>query len=379
MSNPYWLSEKERIIFGAFYTPEKVVAFVRSLLEDYLKRNNIVVLDPAGGCGSFIDFFKDVNYRVGEIDTFALSFLRKKFNPENIFQVNVLDGISRKDYNIPENAFLIVVGNPPYNDWSSLYKKGQKGKFKMNEDIFDRDLGIAFLKAIKKLNPNIIAILHPLSYLIKKTNFKRLSSFLSNYRLIKGYLFPSYWFSSTSKQTSFPILIALYEKGTMNYEDVLNFEFVILTSGEKFVLSKYRTTDGLIQKYPVNKSSSLNLYFHTFRDLNSLIRNRDFLNKQTKYTIPVEPENLPYYSYLICLKYFIKEIGSKNFWLFGNLSPLIDVEFFQRNKNAYVWCAYSKSKDFQKIISREQLRSFYEETFEEEKLKEKFKSLFSTF
>lgn len=41
-----------------------------------------------------------------------------------------------------------------------------------DEDLFDRDLGVSFLKSYNKLKADVICILHLLSYLIKKTNFE---------------------------------------------------------------------------------------------------------------------------------------------------------------------------------------------------------------
>lgn len=374
------LAEIERIQLGAFYTPEDIVKLVRKLVEPYLDIPNAIVLDPAGGCGAFIEHFQDTEYRVADIDNLAVEYLKWNFDPSRVFLVNSLLNVSRANYKIPEEAFLIIVGNPPYNDWTSLYKKGRKGSFDMDKDVFDRDVGIAFLKAMAKLNTDVICLLHPLSYLIKKANFKRLSSFFRKYKLKDAYIFPSFWFKHTSRNVGFPILVALYEKDYkgLSEEELREYEFKIL-SGGIFKLKNYQTTDNYINKYPRRGESTLGLYFHTFRDLNSLLRNKDFMIKQTCLSIPVNIESLPKYAYLSCLKYYILKKGTKNFWLFGNLSPLIDIEFFEKNKNIFIWYAFHRNQCLRNVLEkrRQEIETVYPFQEDSETIEEYFRNLYN--
>lgn len=339
------LTADERIKLGAFYTPELIVKKVKELVLAFLS-DNVIVLDPAGGCGAFIKCFQEYNYRVADIDPFAIEHLKKSYDPEKVFFQSALENVNRYKYNISDNDFLIIVGNPPYNDWTSLYKKGTKGNFTMDEDVFDRDLGIAFLKAMNKLKANVICVLHPMSYLIKKANFLRLKEFFKNYKLLKAYVFPSFVFHFTSKSVGFPVLIALYVRNSeeFTYNELLDFEFEFLFSKVKFKLKEIQTTDGMINKYPRTGTSSLGLYFHTFRDINSLLRNRDFLLHPSNLTIPIEWDNLPHYAYLVALKHYIKEKGVRNFWFYGNFSPLIDKEFYENHKIYFLHYALEKTK-----------------------------------
>jgi len=333
------LLKKEQIRMGSFYTPDRLVKKVYKLINPYIKKNKkVVIFDNAAGCGAFIFGMEGYDYRVSDYDKEAIKFLRKELNKKKIFYSNSLIDVSREKYKIPNDSFLIQVGNPPYNDTTSKYKNGEKGKNKCDQDLFDRDLGISFLKSYDKLRADLVCILHPLSYLIKETNFRRLKSFRENYKLLKGAVFSSAWFSETSS-AKFPIVIALYKrkKEGMDFDYIKNFKFFILDSGEKFILSKFETTDGFINKYPPRKNdikiSPIGLYYYTFRDLNSLKRNASFINKRHYNGIIINVENFYKYAYLCALKNLF---DTEKIWLYGNLSPLIDKRLTEKNKKDFV-------------------------------------------
>lgn len=359
ITTPERLTEKERISFGAFYTPLEIVDKVIELIVPF-SRDKAVVLDPAGGYGAFIEKLKDWDYRVADIDVFAVEYLRKHFDPQRVFLTDALKNVNRDKYKIAENDFLIVVGNPPYNDQTSLYKKGQKGSFEMDPDVFDKDLGISFIKAMDKLRADVICFLHPMSYLIKKTNFSRLKKFFSHYRLERAIVFPNFVFKHTSRNSGFPILIALYVRNYkgFSWDELQEFTFEFLTCSEVFRLKEIETTDSFINKYPRKGLSPIGLYFHTFRDINSLLRNRDFLTEATENTIPLDVENFSDYAYLVSMKYYILERGSRNFWFYGNFSPLVEKDFFTKNKQVFACYALEKTKNIPEKVKQSLRKNF---------------------
>lgn len=334
------LTKEKQIQLGSYYTPEKLVKKVYEYIQPYILKNreNIVIFDNAAGCGAFIIGLKQYDYRAADCDAKTYEFLQEHLDNGKIFYTNSLIDVSRGKYNIQDNSFLIMVGNPPYNDTTSEFKNGQKGKNLCDEDLFDRDLGVSFLKSYNKLEANVVCILHPLSYLIKETNFKRLKDFKDNYRLTKGIIFPSSWFSGTGS-IKFPIIIGLYERDEkgMDFNYIRNFNFSILDSEDKFKLSNYETTDGFIDKYPPRKNdlkvSTIGLYYYTFRDFNSLRKNRSFMIKQHYNGIIVTIQNFYKYAYLNALKNLFQV---NNIWLYGNLSPLINKNMMEKNKNIYI-------------------------------------------
>ena len=363
------LPESERIKFGAFYTPSNIVQKVIDLITPYCEKNkgNVVIADVAAGCGAFLFpvLSLGVDYRVADYDEKAITFLQKYFHPDKVFYTNSLLNVCREKFNIRKDQYLIIVGNPPYNDVTSLYRKGRKGSFECDRDLYDRDLGISFLKAFAKLDADVVCILHPLSYLIKEVNFKRLKGFRDKYRLKAGYIFSSSVFRFT-KTARFPVIVALYEKDNqgMDYSYIKTFRFKFLEGRGEFVLGKFTTTDGYINKYPPRKGepqfSPIGVYFYSFRDLNSLLRNATFLREKKDNAIVVTVESFYKYAYLYCLKKFITQ-KREDIWVFGNLSPLVNREFLEQNKSLFVFYAIKNHKIFEeKLNVVNVLKNFYQ-------------------
>ena len=334
------LLKEQQIQLGSYYTPERLVERVYEFIAPYINENQekAVIFDNAAGSGAFIVGMKRCNYRAADYDFKAYSFLKENLEYTRVFYNNSLVNVRREKYNIPNEAFLIQIGNPPYNDTTSEFKNGQKGKNICDANLIDRDLGISFLKSYNKLGSDIVCVLHPLSYLIKEANFRRLKDFRYNYKLIKGEIFSSSWFLGTGS-LKFPIVIALYERDTggMSFDHIKNFEFNILDSKAIFKLARYETTDCYIDKYPPRKgdrkTSPIGLYYYTFRDINSLKKNSSFMNKQHYNGIIVTVENLYKYAYLNAFK---ELFNVQDMWLYGNLSPLINREELEKNKKSYI-------------------------------------------
>lgn len=340
LNNSNHLSRNERVKLGGYYTPDTLVEIVHDYVYPYVEKenDNLIVFDNAAGYGAFIVGLKNYDYRLSEYDKTAYINLTQYFDNQKVFYTNSLLDVTREKFNIPSDSFLIMIGNPPYNDTTSEFRNGEKGKNQCDEDLFDRDLGISFLKSYNKMEADVVCILHPLSYLIKKPNFRRLRAFKNNYCLRKSIIFPSSMFPDTGS-IKFPITISLYEKDKegMDFEYILDFSFDVLGNDIKFKLSDYQTTDGFIRKYPPTKKqpkqSPIGLYYYTFRDFNSLKKNTSFLDKPHYNGIVVTLENFYQYAYLDCLKRLFKP---DNDWLYGNLSPLMMENILQNNKKKFI-------------------------------------------
>ena len=222
------LKDKKKSNLGKYYTSGHLVQLVIDLVKPYLKEKSIV-LDLAAGCGAFIGHFDGFMTIGRDIDKDAVKILCA-LGFKNVDHDNSLLNVKRSKYGLCDEDHVIVVGNPPYNDVTSKNKKHgaiskEKIDVSIDRDISSNDYGICFLKAFNKLKVDVICVLHPLSYLIKETNFNRLGVFTSNYHLKKAVIFSSREFLDTQK-TPFPIIAALYLRGKgMSYEYIKNFQF----------------------------------------------------------------------------------------------------------------------------------------------------------
>ncbi|WP_438830691.1 adenine methyltransferase [Campylobacter novaezeelandiae] len=338
---------------GSFYTPSFVVEMVYKLLEKHIKNlNSYTFLDSSCGYGDF--FTKDFKYIGADIDKIAL----EKVKINHIFHTNALLNINREKFKIKKNEKLIIIGNPPYNDKTSIINaKIKKELFSCDEKLKYRDLGISFLRSYECLEPDFICVLHPLSYLIKEANFKALKDFKQKYKLVDGLIISSSIFTPKSS-THFPIIISFYKKDKkgMDFEYIKNFTFKSVEN-YSFCLKDFDFINNYVRKYPnLNDKRKAIAYFHTLRDINALKRNKTFMKNINSNTIKVFKENLTYYIYI----HFFKEFCYKLPYCFGNLDIFIDKDKFLK-------------------IEQELLNWFYKKEFDKQKIENYFKMLFSTY
>lgn len=222
VSSQTHLSKNQTINLGSFYTPKNIVKLAYELLSKHINLSEFKYLDSSCGYGDF--FTENLDYIGADIDKFALD--KANINIPK-FHTNSLVNVNRNKFGLKNDDKLIIIGNPPYNDKTSIIRN------KIKKEIFDidgmlkhRDLGISFLCSYEILKPNFVCVLHPLSYLIKKSNFNALKKFRKNYRLIDDIVISSEIFTPNSS-TFFPIIIALYEKNSlgMSYEFIKQYSF----------------------------------------------------------------------------------------------------------------------------------------------------------
>ncbi|GAB6391333.1 MAG: SAM-dependent methyltransferase [Treponematales bacterium] len=331
------LDQKDTINFGSYYTPAPLVDIVYGLIEKNVPRAaDFHILDTSCGYGSFLRGKKAIG---ADIDAKAVAVARSaaKNGGPVYFNHNSLFEISRSRYNLDNNAKIIIVGNPPYNDTTSIIRNNIKHeKFLRDADVLSRDLGISFLLSYDKLTADFVCVLHPLSYLIKKANFEALWQFKNHYTLIDAVVVSSGAFSATSKTTSFPIVIACYRRGAsgMNYEYIRRYRFRT-NDGKTFSIRDYDIIGNYVSKYPNHKTvgdKETVAYFYTMRDINALKRAATFLRWETYNAVRVTKGTLPYYCYVDVFKDYIPHIP----YYFGNSDVMINDDGFRDLEELFV-------------------------------------------
>lgn len=315
------LDRTQTINLGSFYTPKNIVNLAYAMLESRLDLDKYLLLDSTCGSGDF--FIKHYNYLGVDIDKVALQAVPRHIKT---IHANALSNVSRKAFGIDEKQPLIIIGNPPYNDKTSLTKNTIKTHIcDIDKQLSCRDLGIAFLRSYAVLQADFVCVLHPLSYLIKRANFNALSNFKECYRLIDSLIISSEVFAPKSS-TFFPIIIALYERSVqgMDFSFIQNYNFKV-DNGSIICLNRFDFITNYVCKYPNPKDTRKEVaYFHTLRDINALKRNKTFLPSPTNHSIRVFSENLAYYYYIHHFKYFAHRLP----YYFGNFDIFIDNKAF---------------------------------------------------
>jgi predicted RNA methylase len=333
------LDHKDTVNLGSYYTPPWLVDIVYSLIEKNVSNfSDYNILDTSCGYGGFLRGQKAIG---ADIDSAAVEMAKTNVPASKYFTHNSLFEISRSQYGLDKAAKVIIVGNPPYNDTTSIIRSNiKKQEFMRDAEVMSRDLGISFLLSYDKLAADYVCVLHPLSYLIKKANFDSLMSFKNDYLLLDSVVVSSSVFSATSKTTSFPIIVALYERNLfgMDYNYIENYKFK--TNEDKtFSLRQYDTIGKYINKYPNKNKVSANdtvAYFYTMRDINALKRTATFLDNETCYqnknAVRITADKMPYYCYVDVFKEYIPHIP----YYFGNSDIMINNEAFTEMKDVFV-------------------------------------------
>ncbi|OQA54964.1 MAG: hypothetical protein BWY42_01593 [Candidatus Omnitrophica bacterium ADurb.Bin277] len=332
------LEYSERINLGSYYTKPDLVSRVYNLLRKNVRNfKNHALIDTSCGYGSFFSGAGLPFKKIGsDIDPEAIERASDE-NPGVSFVLqNSLLNVSRKRYGLSPDDRIVIVGNPPYNDTTSIIRKSLKRDMKdMDPDLKTRDLGISFLLSYNKLNADYICVLHPLSYLIKKANFALLSPFTKRYKLIDAVVISSDEFSETSKATPFPIVIALYrrDEGGMDYSFIENYNFRT-KEGKTFKLSSFDSIARYLSKYPnqnyVDPRDAV-AKFWTMRDINALKRSRTFIQETTANTVLVTSQKLDYYCYVDVFKRYASRVP----YYFGNCDVMIDHSAFLKIRDVF--------------------------------------------
>lgn len=334
--NQYHLKYRDKINLGAFYTPTEYVDIAWNMIKPFLNKKS-VVLDSSCGYGNFFDNEINCQKKANDVDLIATNQTKNNFPEIDVYNKNALLNVNRKMFDIANDNELIIIGNPPYNDTTSIIRNGIKNdNLEMDIDIKTRDYGMSFLLSYNKLNADVICVLHPLSYLIKKSNFNLLKKFTTNYKLIDGVIIDSGTFKETSKGISFPILIALYkkEKSGMNYNYIQNYKFKTIDNNF-FSLNDFDFIPNYINKYPLKniKPNESDILFWTMRDINALKRNRTFIHEFGYNAIIVDKNKLDYYIYVDVFKQFSHLIP----YYYGNLDVFINNELFNKYKDYFIY------------------------------------------
>ena len=371
------LAYESIVNLGSYYTPTEIVDVAWEIIAPYV-HSQTAVIDTACGYGDFLRNCGQALTIGSDIDETAIDVARENNDKVRFFQTNALCDVSRAKFGIPEQSHLIVVGNPPYNDRTSLIRHGiKKVNFDIDADIASRDLGISFLRSYNKLEAALICVLHPLSYLIKPTNFRLLKEFTADYRLIDGLLMSSGEFPESAKHTPFPIVLALYQRDAQGMTDSFIRSFRFRVAGKTdFCLDDFDYINGYLDKYPKKKHQSVeadvrssengdSLFFWTMRDINALKRNRTFVKSYSANTIVLDKRKLDYYAYVDVFKRNLHRLP----FYFGNCDVLIDDNLFRQYKPYFIsdtvrHHAFLK-KHFQiKPIAKQQVASELDTYFE---------------
>lgn len=196
-------------VLNEYYTPFNVINKVWQLVDKYDPRTNKKVIEPSSGIGRFAEGRKE-KFTMFELIP-ETSRINKILHPDaNVytgeFQKNFMSG--GMFYKGKGEKFDVAVGNPPYGDYSGLYKGMGEGKEHSYYDEYFIDRTLDTLK-----DGGILAMVVPSRFLDGKDSAAK-RKIAEKGKLLEAWRLPEGTFETTGVGTD--IIIIRKEKGDVN-------------------------------------------------------------------------------------------------------------------------------------------------------------------
>lgn len=202
---------------NAFYTPRNVVEAVWKLADHYAPGAK-TVLEPSSGIGRFAENRPNNRFTLRELDETSAR-IAKLLHPaaeviQGAFQAQFFDSegvVKNKNYEIPK--YDLVIGNPPYGEYTGEWKgKGEGKEFNRYEEYF-----IAKgLDSLKDEN-SVMAFVVPSGFL-NSSNDKIKKLIAEKGELIDAYRLPEGTFPTTKVGTDI-IIMRTWDKRRKDIEE----------------------------------------------------------------------------------------------------------------------------------------------------------------
>lgn len=119
------LDRKDTINLGSFYTPNFIVKIAYEMLKKVVNLKEYLLFDSSCGYGDFF-ICDELNYLGADIDGIAIQKVNKNIKA---FTTNSLLNVRREKFEISPQQKLIIIGNPPYNDKTSIIRNSIKKRY----------------------------------------------------------------------------------------------------------------------------------------------------------------------------------------------------------------------------------------------------------
>ncbi|MDR0472138.1 MAG: SAM-dependent methyltransferase, partial [Treponema sp.] len=204
------LAEKDATTHGTlyeFYTPQKVVDKVWSLVDKYNPRMDKTVIEPSAGTGRFAENRQE-NFDLYELDETSARIARI-LHPDADVKLGYFQDLFMSG-NTPKKSYTgkkydVAIGNPPYGAYSGKHKGLGEGKEHTRIEEYFIDRSMDTLK-----DGGILAMVVPSSFLRSGTS-KGKTKITSKARLLEAWRLPNGTFGTTGIGTD--IIILRKEKG----------------------------------------------------------------------------------------------------------------------------------------------------------------------
>lgn len=193
-----------------YYTPKNIVNKMWDLTKQYVETNGAKVLEPSVGIGRFLENApENTSFDVVEMNPISAKITKILYPDANVTTGEFQERFIDKEKNLPvkkvNGEYDIVIGNPPYGQYSGRYKGlGEGAKYEQLESYFIN-------RSLDSLKDNgVLTFIVPSSFLRGQKGKLEIAN---KCELLDAYRLPNNTFDTTSIGTDI-IVLRKKSKGT---------------------------------------------------------------------------------------------------------------------------------------------------------------------
>ena len=192
-------------LLSEYYTPQNIVNKMWDLTAQYVNTNGAKVLEPSVGIGRFLENApKNTSFDVVEMNPVSAKITKILYPDTNVttgeFQERFIDKTNNKPVKSVNPEYDIVIGNPPYGQYSGRYKGMGEGKKYSRLEAYFINRGLDSLK-----ENGIMTFIVPSSFLEGAITPAK-QEIGSKCELVDAYRLPENMFDTTSLGTDIVVL-----------------------------------------------------------------------------------------------------------------------------------------------------------------------------
>lgn len=192
-------------LLSEYYTPQNIVNKMWDLTAQYVNTNGAKVLEPSVGIGRFLENApENTSFDVVEMNPVSARITKILYPDANVttgeFQERFIDKTNNKPVKSVNPEYDIVIGNPPYGQYSGRYKGMGEGKKYSRLEAYFINRGLDSLK-----ENGIMTFIVPSSFLEGAITPAK-QEIGSKCELVDAYRLPENMFDTTSLGTDIVVL-----------------------------------------------------------------------------------------------------------------------------------------------------------------------------
>lgn len=199
-------SKETKFNLDQFYTPLTIPIFINQFMNS---ENNKSAIDPAGGTGDLLLFFKG-RKTIWDIDHNSLKLCKFNYELNKLSNYNLICKNSLLDFNDDVSKYDYCVMNPPFGIKNIITDDTILNKFELGKGKKNQEIGILFLELGLKLlkNDGILFIVVPSGYVGNTNNkYNEMRNFILQNKLIASISLPENTFKRSGTGVNTYLLI----------------------------------------------------------------------------------------------------------------------------------------------------------------------------